>query len=171
MLSQLKTDPVIEASPNTGAQDDPGLKEDEICLGEATRPEEVILQEVGKALTLDSLVTGREYCRSMIQLSTAAIPVYVALLTFVRPVGYAPSLGERIVAALPALAFLAAAVIFAVGHFPRRNRPSLEPIEETEATISRLLYRRYRFSVVGTAIFCAGMLIGLVVTIVIAGAR
>ena len=47
-----------------------------------TTPHNDAIYEAGKTLLIDSITTGREFCKFMITMSTSAIPIYLGLLKF-----------------------------------------------------------------------------------------
>ncbi len=116
-------------------------------------PHERALYEAGKSLLLDSVATAREFCKSMIATSTAAIPVYLGILTFLLPKD--PALGTvgGWTIALPAVGYLAAAILFTLGYLPSAHRFSLDVIAEIQQALEQNLARRTRFIWAGLAVF------------------
>jgi hypothetical protein len=88
----------------------------------AVTPHNRALYEAGKTLLIESITTGREFCKFMISVSTGAIPIYLGLLKFVLPEHYILSLEQGIFAVVPAVFFLTASVIFAIGYYPQAGR-------------------------------------------------
>ena len=60
-------------------------KSEEVQQVSVISPHSKALFETGKAILLDSVSTGREFCKSMIGTSTGAIPIYLGILTFLLP--------------------------------------------------------------------------------------
>ena len=62
---------------------------------EKTTPHNKALYEAGKSLLIDSINTGREFCKFMITISTSAIPIHLGLLKFVLPEKYTLNFQSR----------------------------------------------------------------------------
>jgi len=99
----------------------------------STTPHNEAIYEAGKTLLVESITTGREFCKFMITMSTSAIPIHLGLLKFVLPEKYTLSLSQGIFAVIPAFVFLIAAIIFTLGYYPQMGNFSLDIVEEIEA--------------------------------------
>ena len=123
-------------------------------------PHNRALYEAGKKLLVDSIETGRDYCKTMISGTVAAVPVYLGMLKFV---GIVNARGQdwRMLAVtliwLPCAVFLTSSVVFTIGYFPSTGRFSLDIIEEIEVARQRVITRRSRFIVIGTVLFVLGV--------------
>ena len=127
-------------------------------------PTSLALQEAGKSMLVDSLSTGREFCKLMIGASMSAIPVYLALLKFVLPEEYVPTLPAGLLALSPAVLFLAAGVVFVIAYFPQTSAVSLDLTSDIENLRRMTIRRRHCWSLVGFVLFCVAVISGLVVT-------
>ena len=77
-----------------------------------------------------SVQTGLDYCKTMATASTAAIPLYYGLFVFIVPDDWiADEWWLKLLVAGPALAFLLASVVFAIGCFPDNARLNLDNLE------------------------------------------
>lgn len=119
----------------------------------AVSPHNRALYEAGKALLIESITTGRQFCKFMISVSTGAIPIYLGLLKFVLPEHYTFSLGRGILVVGPAILFLIASVVFTVGYFPQVSRFSLDIPAEIERERKKTIQRRTKLTRLGFIIF------------------
>ena len=138
---------------------------------EAVTPHNKAVYEAGKTILIDSIKTGRDFCQFMITTSTGAIPIYLAIIAFLLPKDYALGVIMGVVAAGPAVLFLIAAFIFALGYFPISDYFSLDITDEIEKARSRIINRRRNFALIGFIIFATATLYAIVVVIVNIGAR
>ena len=100
---------------------------------QAVTPHNAALYEAGKKLLVDSVETGREFCRFMITTNMAAIPVYLGLLQLMLPATYRPALSVGVVLLLPALIFMCGAGLSVAGYLPRVSSFSLDLPQEIDA--------------------------------------
>jgi hypothetical protein len=133
-------------------------------------PHTKALYEAGANLLKDSVGVVREYCKSMITTSFAAIPVYLALLkAFVsekKPLAEAIGLCWLI----PIVLFLAAAALFSAGYLPGRTQLSLELPEQIQMTVQRAMLRRFWFGVAGFVLLSLGV-IAAIATVAVLSTR
>jgi len=116
-------------------------------------PHSKALYEAGKAILLDSVTTGREFCKSMIGTSTGAIPLYLGILTFLLPKEFVLGPNAGITIAIPAIGLLLAATLFTWGYMPVSDKFSLDIIEEIEQALEKNIAHRRRFIWSGMALF------------------
>lgn len=112
----------------------------------------------------DSLEVARDFCKSMLSSSFAAIPIYVALVKFALPDRFRPDAAQAALLLAPAFAFLSAAVAFLAGYLPRTATFSLDIPEEIEATIRSATRHRLVFALVGFALFVIAIVFGSIAT-------
>jgi hypothetical protein len=124
-------------------------------------PHSKALYEAGKAILLDSITTGREFCKSMIGTSTGAIPLYLGLLTFLLPEKFVLGSAGGVTIATPAIGFLLAAILFTLGYLPISGRFSLDLIEEIEQALEKNLAYRKRFIWSGLTVFVLSTLLAI----------
>lgn len=143
----------------------------EISQVGAVSPHNKAVYEAGKTMLIDSIKTGRDFCQFMITTSIGAIPVYLAIITFLLPKNYSLDILMGIVVAGPAVLYLLAALIFAYGYFPTSDYFSLDFIEEIESARNRNIGRRRKFAIAGMIAFAVATLYAIVVIIIKIGAR
>jgi hypothetical protein len=129
------------------------LDETKVESVETTSPHNKAVYEAGKALLIDSINTGREFCKFMITISTSAIPINIALLKFVVPDKYVISLNQGLIAAIPSFLFLISAIVFTIGYYPQIGKFSLDIIQEIEAERTKTIHKRKRLTLIGFTIF------------------
>jgi hypothetical protein len=119
------------------------------------------LYEAGKALMVESIHVGRDFCKSMIGIATGAIPIYVALVGLALGRDFRPSAGEGVVLTLAPAALLASATAFAIGYFPKRTAFSLDLPSEIDAARTATLAKRLLWSYVGFGLLLLGIALGV----------
>jgi hypothetical protein len=125
---------------------------------QAVTPHNEALYEAGKKLLLDSVETGRDYCKFMITTSMSAIPVYLALLGLMLPAEYQPTWTSGPVLIVAPVVFLAAAGVAIAGYLPRVATFSLDLPQEIEDARQATIDRRRRFALAATVLFCVAAL-------------
>jgi hypothetical protein len=116
-------------------------------------PHSKALYEAGKSILTDSLETGREFCKSMIGMSTGAIPIYLAILTFMLPEKYKLGFAAGGLIALPAIGFLIASLLFVIGYLPVSGEISLDDVDEIDRERTRIIRHRIAFIWSGFGLF------------------
>lgn len=114
-------------------------------------PHNRAVYEAGKQLLVESLSTGREFCKFMVGVATGAVPIYLSLLALALPDGYRLSFRGSAIARVPALGFLVAAIVFAVGFFPKTETFSLDIVDAIEGARTKAIQRRQRLATIGFA--------------------
>jgi hypothetical protein len=135
---------------------------------EAISPDNSMLLDVGKQIASDSLKVSSSFCISMIATSTGAIGVYTALFAIVLPKTCTIGIEYGLLAILPALVFIAAAVGFAYGAFPIHGSfMAADPhsIETYRDHLFSLRMSRLRGSFV---LFCIAMVLAVIVVVLVA---
>jgi hypothetical protein len=120
---------------------------------ETTTPHNKALYESGKSILIDSINTGREFCKFMITVSTSAIPIHLGLLKFVLPKDYILSFQNGLIAIIPSILFLIAAIVFTIGYYPQIGLFSLDIIQEIENERTKTIKRRKVTTLWGFTIF------------------
>lgn len=151
----------------------PDAQEDNIELLDVSglSPYSQAIYEIGKSMLIDSLETGREFCKFMTTFSISAIPIYLGLLTFIIPENYVLGSAAGLTISLPAIAFLTASVVFALGYLPTKSKISLELIEEIEKERNRIIQRRSVYITIGVTVFILACLAAIYVVIINIGTR
>lgn len=134
-------------------------------------PHSKALYEAGKSLLIDSITTAREFCKSMITISTGAIPIYLGILTYLLPKEYTLGVRAGITIAIPAIGFLIAAVIFVGGYLPVASKFSLDLVDEIEEERDKVIRHRSRFIWSGVAVFVLSTLLAISAIIINIGSR
>lgn len=129
-------------------------------VAEDLSPHNKALYEAGKALLVESVSVGREFCKFMTTTALSAIPLYLALLKFVLPKDYVLQSRDEVFFLLPIVAFLASSVLFILGYFPQRGRLSLDLPSEIERERGKTIERRQWYSVVAFIVFALGVSYG-----------
>lgn len=125
-------------------------------------PHTQALYEAGKSVLIDSIQTGREFCKFMIGAATGGIPIYLGLLSLFLPQKYHPSFSEGVTLLIPALLFLATAVVSVIGYFPKCTRVSLEILEEIRNDRDRIIAWRRRFGILAFVMFLVAIVAAIV---------
>lgn len=134
-------------------------------------PHSKALYEAGKSLLIDSITTAREFCKSMITISTGAIPIYLGILSYLLPKNYVLGKNAAATIAAPAIGFLFAALIFIAGYLPVSGTFSLDVIEEIEQERNKVVRRRERFVWSGVIVFMLSTLAAISAIVVNIGIR
>jgi hypothetical protein len=116
-------------------------------------PHSAALYEAGKALLVESVQIGREFCKFMVGVATGAIPTYLALVGLATGKNYRPDFMEGVLLLVPPALFLVAAGIFAYGYFPVRTEVSLELPDDIDRARKSNMDRRATCSLVGFIVF------------------
>jgi hypothetical protein len=143
----------------------------EVVSVSAVSPHHKALYEAGKAMLVESMHTGREFCRFMITTSSGAIPVYLGIMTFILPKDYALGLRGSVLVAAPALLFLLASFVFALGYFPSSGSFSLDILDQIERARSTIIRRRKRWARLGFLLFTLAALFAIVTIVSSFGRR
>lgn len=125
-------------------------------------PTNQAIYEAGKSMLIESINTGREFCKFMIGTSMSAIPIYIALSKFILPDEYIPTLKIGILLIIPTVLFLVSAIVFLLGYFPQKGIASLDIPEEIEHERQKTVKKRHRLGALGFSIFCIAVLSGLI---------
>lgn len=134
----------------------PNDTNDSVRISDVT-PHNRALYEAGKSLLIDSVKTGMEFCKFMIGVATGAIPTYLALLKLAVPGAAQFSQTTILVALIPPVLFLFAAVVFVIGFFPRTSQFSLDIVDEIDRERNKTIARRRWCAIIGFAAFCLGI--------------
>lgn len=121
--------------------------------------------EVGKTMVTSSLTVPSNYCSSMISIALGAIPTYIALLTYFStkvPASTVPPLWALL---LPPSFLLLAAAAFIIGYVPIRQKIDLADIGDIETKYDRVVLRRWRCSVLGTAVLFLAIILAIAILI------
>lgn len=137
----------------------------EVGRVQAVTPHNQAMYEAGKDMLVGSLAVGRDFCNFMVGVSTGAIPLYLALLALALPKDYRPDWWRGILIIAPASTFLAAAIAFAVGLFPRTGSFSLDLPEEIGQARSKAIRWRGKLATIGFVIFTVAAVASIVVTV------
>jgi hypothetical protein len=133
----------------------------EVARGEPVSPHNEALYDAGKAILVETIEVGRDFCRYMIGIATGAIPTYLALVGFAlgshRRLG---ALSSALLLVAPAI-FLLAGGIFAIGYLPVRTTFSLDLPEEIERARTQIIARRRRCAGIGFALFLIAVLVAI----------
>ncbi|NWL16375.1 hypothetical protein FHG08_11800 [Pseudoalteromonas sp. Scap03] len=124
-------------------------------------PHTEAILNAGSRLLSESIETGREFCKSMISFSIAAIPAYIGLLKLFIPKDTLISSIVSPIWLLPILLFILSASIFVFGYLPVRKLVSLELPDAIENAIEKQINRRFWLGVIGFVLLCVGIASGV----------
>jgi len=123
-------------------------------------PKDAALYEAGRLMFVNANDVGREFCKYMTNTSFAAIPVYLALVTFGLSEDVEIGVELRMMFMVPPVLFLGAALIFIWGYMPRKAQISLIEPERIEKELQSLIKRRRCVHILGFPIFVLGVAVG-----------
>jgi hypothetical protein len=110
--------------------DSPGKEPSKYVVAKVS-PHSKAIYEAGKKLLTDSIENCKDFCKSMITICTAAIPIYLALLklTGIEKFDYA-NLSKTLIVffLLPPFLYLVSCITFILGYLPRTGKFSLDII-------------------------------------------
>jgi len=147
-------------NPNSSGGENSGNDQVKVVGFSPITPHNEALFEAGKALLIQSIEIGRDFCKFMISICAGAIPVYLALLKFVVPDSYAFTTSQMNFILICVILFACALVVFVWGYFPQRGRFSLDIAEVIEKERKTTIRRRYVCSWLGLGIFLVGLVVG-----------
>lgn len=130
----------------------------EVDSVEPLTPRTRAILEVGKVLLLDSIDTGREFCKFMVTAPIGAIPVYLALAGLLFPDHYRPDVRDAVVLLVPPVVLLISTVVAALGYVPRHSVISVEILEEIEDARNKLIFWRRRLGLLAFELFLLGII-------------
>jgi hypothetical protein len=125
-------------------------------------PQNEALLEAGKAMFLNSLDVGRDFCKTMITVCSAAIPVHVALVGLAAGKEFNFHVANGALALAGPALYLGALSVFAYGYFPSRGTLSVEDVDSIEKARVGTINRRYDSAQIGTVVFVLGVVMTLV---------
>jgi len=137
----------------------------------AITPHSEALYEAGKQMLIDSISTGREFCKTMIGTSTGAIPIYIAILTFILPEDFILGVAGGVTIAVPAIGFLLATTLFSAGYLPATGKFSLDIIDEIEKERDRIIKSNLHFIWYGLGAFIVSTLLAIWAIIINIGVK
>jgi hypothetical protein len=132
----------------------------------ALTPHSKALYEAGKALLIESMEVGREFCKFMVGSSAGAIPVYLGLLKFLLPERYSLTVRQALILTGPTLLFLLASAIFAIGYFPTSSVIALDLPEDIDRARTASIVRRRKHAFWGFVVFAGACLLAIAASIV-----
>jgi len=118
--------------------------------------QEEAIFEAGQRMMAESNDVSKDFAKQMITVSSAAIPVYLALL---QAIGLSHrSRTAILLVSLPSLALLLSILLFVVALLPRTRLVSLEVISEIRDVRDKIIRARYRWLLIGLAVFSVAVL-------------
>jgi hypothetical protein len=130
-----------------------------------TTPHNAALLEAGKAMLLDSIDVGRDFCKTMITVCSGAVPIHVALIGLAAGKDFDFDTATGALALAAPLLYLGALCVFAFGYFPSRGTLSIENLDSIEQARVHAVERRYGSAQIGVVIFVVGVLMTLAAAI------
>lgn len=124
---------------------------------EALSPHQQAMLKAGEKLIVESIQTGREFCKALVGVAFSAVPIYVGLVGLVIPKDTAPAKTIGLVWVVPVVIFLVAASVAVFGYLPERRLVSIDLPEELKNMVSGSIARRYWSSVAAFALLVVGV--------------
>lgn len=124
-------------------------------------PHNQALYEAGKHILIESINTGRDFCKFMTTTAIGAIPIYLALLKLVLPKDYVLKSYDDFLFFLPAALLLIATIVFVIGYFPQKGALSLDLPAEIERERSATINRRQQYATWGFVAFCIAVVLAI----------
>lgn len=138
-----------------------------VSQSSALSPHNQAIYETGKKILADSIETGREFCKSMITISTGAIPIYLSMLGLVSSSIKGMGIINLLLISAPSFLYLFASLIFMKGYQPVESSFSLDIVEEIQAEINRMTIKRNRLIKLGVFIFSLATILAISVILFI----
>ncbi len=135
----------------------------EVGQGEPVSPHNEALYETGKEMMKSSVSTSREFCQTMISVSSGAIAIYSALLAFGVPKDTSFSTVSLLIALIPSFLFLISTIIFVLGCLPTVSVVSLDITEEIKQAYENTLRSRRKIMIAGTILFVVALILAILI--------
>lgn len=124
------------------------------------------IMEAGRRIYVESVDSGREYCKHMIAVSAGAIPIYVGLLKLGISDKHSPSATEYLIWMIPAILFLSSLLAFSFGFLPGSHKINLGNLNSVESVRNKLIMQRQIWSLLGFVLLAFGVIFGFVILFV-----
>lgn len=125
---------------------------------EALSPHSKAILEAGQQLVLGSVEVGREFCKSMVGTSLAAIPAYAGLMKLFVRTNASPTQIAGYGWVMPVVFFLLCAAVSVGGHLPGRGSMSLDLPAEINAMLAKAISRRFWCGLAAFGLLSAGII-------------
>lgn len=135
----------------------------EITSARTLTPHTRALYEAGKTLFIESIETGREFCKFMIGSSAGGVPIYIGLLGLLLHDRHRPSTAHASLLLVPVILFLAAAIVACIGYLPKSAQLAMDVVDEIRGERERLIKHRRRLGIVSFGLFVTAMLAALAI--------
>ena len=143
----------------------------EVSQSEAVTPINAALYETGKQILTNSLSVASSFCTAMVTVSTGAVAIYTGLFALVLPQNFYLGFPTDLVAVIPALGLLAAALCFARGAYPRLEQMTLSNPNSIRAYRNATLKARADFTFWGFVLLCLSIIVAFGMIAWIAGSH
>jgi len=150
---------------DNGNNEQPYLKsklQDAKRIGEIVNAHDQAEQELGKELFLRSIEVSREFCKQMITISSGAIPLYLAILSYVKQSKECIKL-SIFFSAFPIVLFLLALICFVVGYFPKTGGICLTDFLSIKKAIRDTIRKRKVAISWGVTFFLSAMILSIII--------
>lgn len=118
---------------------------------------DAIFAEIGKDITKNSRTIPRDFCSSMISISSGAIGTYIALITLAYPKALAMNAYQSLMISVPAFILLLSLVVFVLGLFPSVENMDPENIQTIIKKHESNAKERMKIISYGLILFIAGI--------------
>lgn len=129
-------------------------------------PHELAILESGKKLYEEAIDSGREFGKSMIEISMGAIPIYFAVVKYFLVDVANVAVTLKILLAIPPLLFLLSSVLFIISFLPKLKVISLDDLKEVRSARNEIVRSRRRLNLIGTIVLLCSIFLSTVVLFV-----
>ena len=113
--------------------------------------------EIGTELLKNSIKADSDFCKTMITVSTGAIPIYLGLVKLISPTIIL--LGIYTALIIPPIVFFISAIIFIVGYLPKIDTITLQILNDIEKKYEDTVSSRRKYVKWGLSVFMGGVIL------------
>lgn len=125
---------------------------------EAASPGNAALFETGKQIQTNSLLVASSFCTSMVGVSTGSVAVYTGLLALVIPKSSSLLWPSDLWSIIPAVGFIVAALLFALGAYPHMGSMRLSFPASIEQFRDDAIIWRAMLTLIAFVILCLALI-------------
>lgn len=114
---------------------------------------------------VDSLIISQSFCRLMLQVSLAAIPIYLGLFMLAIPFDSDAGVERGLVLFAPIIVLVGASVLYAIGFLTPLFNPELEGFDSSARLRQRVIRRKMMLILLGSLSLSLGVLAGALILI------
>ncbi|MHB8599039.1 MAG: hypothetical protein ACYDER_19780 [Ktedonobacteraceae bacterium] len=136
---------------------------------EAVTPDNAALYVTGQQIQTNSLSVATSFCSAMVGVSTGSVAVYTGLLALVIPKSSSLLWPGDLLLVIPAVGFIVAAMLFALGAYPHMGSMRLSFPASIENFRDDAITRRATLTLIGFIVLCVALLAAFIFITWIAG--